>query len=245
MAKLAQFFPDAESLAALQPEDLGMVLLKIGQGEKGRNFTFSDFQFQAKDLPRTGKQFDNEQLYRVLAEAWQWLINEGLLIIAPDTNGFFCLTRKAAALKTQTDYDTYRQGDLLPVGLLHDKIAEKVRPMFMRGDYDVAVFQAFKEVEVAVRRAGKYDAEQVGTKLMRKAFDPDNGPLKAPGVFSEREAVAHLYAGEIGHCKNPQSHREVQLNKTAAAQLIVLASYLLNDVEETEFWNSQKPPSVG
>lgn len=104
--------------------------------------------------------------------------------------------------------------------------------MFLRGDYDVAVFQAFKELEVAVRAAGKFDEELIGTKLMRKAFDPDAGPLRSEGlVWAEREAIAHLYAGAIGYCKNPQSHREVQLRPTEAAQLIAFASYLLGEAE--------------
>jgi uncharacterized protein (TIGR02391 family) len=111
--------------------------------------------------------------------------------------------------------------------------------MFLRGDYDVAVFQAFKEVEVAVRKAGKYDDELIGTKLMRKAFDPEVGPLRPEGlVLSEREAIAHLYAGAIGYCKNPQSHRDVQLRRTEAARLIVFASYLLEDVEITAYVKS-------
>jgi uncharacterized protein (TIGR02391 family) len=173
----------------------------------------------------------------VLAEGWQWLINEGLLIDAPDqSNGYYCLTRKGESLKSDRDINTYRHGNLLPIGLLHKRIAEKVRPMYLRGDYDVAVFQAFKEVEVAVRAGGKFDADLIGTKLMRKAFDPETGPFRWEGVvLSEREALAHLFAGAIGHCKNPQSHREVRLRRTQAAHLIVFASYLLEEVEETVF----------
>jgi hypothetical protein len=97
---------------------------------------------------------------RAIAEAWQWLQNEGLLMPDLDQpNGWFCLTRKGAALRTEADLEAYRQGSLLPNALLHPTLAEKVRPMFMRGGYDVAVFQSFKEVEVAVRAAAK-DVEQ-------------------------------------------------------------------------------------
>lgn len=230
--QLSQFLPDADAVTALGPEDLGMILLKIAQGERGRNFPLSDLQHQARNLP--GASRDWQKIDRVLAEAWQWLINEGLLIVAPDSVGYYCVTRKGAALKSDTDVEVYRQGNLLPVGLLHPRIAEKVRPMFLRGDYDVAVFQAFKEVEVTVRSGGKFDDSLVGTKLMRKAFDADTGPLRMNWLEpSEREALAHLYAGAIGFCKNPQSHRDVGLERDEAAQLIVLASFLLQDVEAT------------
>jgi len=43
---------------------------------------------------------------------------------------------------------------------------------FLRGDYDVAIFQAFKEVEVAVRTRGGFSATDIGTDLMRRAFAP-------------------------------------------------------------------------
>ena len=43
----------------------------------------------------------------------------------------------------------------------------------MRGEFDVAVFQAMKAVEVATREAaGLKTNDLLGVKLMRKAFDP-------------------------------------------------------------------------
>jgi protein gp37 len=53
--------------------------------------------------------------------------------------------------------------------------------MFMRGDYDVAVFQSFKEVEVAVREAARMSNSDIGRKLMQAAFNPDTGPLMIVG----------------------------------------------------------------
>jgi len=237
MAGLVDFFTDAEAFLVAGPEDLGPVLLRLIQGERQAKVHESAFLTPLWNGNRAGYPYHKkETVERAFVEAWQWLQNEGLLIPAPGSNGYYCLTRKGAALRNNADLDAYRHGNLLPTALLHPKLAEKVLPMFMRGDYDVAVFQAFKEVEVAVRTACKLDDELVGTKLMRKAFDPETGPLRWEGVvFSEREALAHLYAGAIGHAKNPQSHREVLLRRTQAAQLIVLASYLLEEVEETFF----------
>jgi hypothetical protein len=56
-------------------------------------------------------------------------------------------------LKTRIDVEAFRKGRILPSELLPTPFAEKVVPLFRRGDHDVAVFQAFKEVEVAVRTA--------------------------------------------------------------------------------------------
>jgi hypothetical protein len=43
--------------------------------------------------------------------------------------------------------------------------------------------------------------------------------------------MMELYAGAIGHCKNPTSHREVGIKRAEAARLIVLASHLLEQVD--------------
>ena len=104
--------------------------------------------------------------------------------------------------------------------------------MFLRGDYAIAVLQAFIEVEIAVRKEAKLPDDLVGVKLMRAAFHPENGPLgDRKSVFAEREALMHLYSGAIGHCKNPPSHRDVSVNCLTAARLIALASHLLSELE--------------
>lgn len=60
---------------------------------------------------------------------------------------------------------------------LHPAIREDVWPLYHRGKYDTAVFEAMKAVEVAVRAAATLTAADIGTKLMRKAFEVENGPL--------------------------------------------------------------------
>jgi len=103
---------------------------------------------------------------------------------------------------------------------------------FLRGDYDTAVFQAFKEVEVRVREVAKLDAEELGTNLMRKAFDAIHGPLTDKSLpKGEREALAHLFAGAIGSYKNPHSHRNVIIDAIEAVEMIILASHLLKIVD--------------
>jgi uncharacterized protein (TIGR02391 family) len=117
--------------------------------------------------------------------------------------------------------------------LIHSTVVRAARASFIRGDFQNAVFLAFKEVEIAVRAAGGFDDTDVGTDLMRRAFDHQKGPLRdATLPKAEREALAHLAAGAIGSYKNPHSHRTVTLSDpTDAAEMIFLASHLLRIVE--------------
>jgi uncharacterized protein (TIGR02391 family) len=96
---------------------------------------------------------------------------------------------------------------------------------FLRGDYDTAVFQAFREVEVAVRTAAELRSDLVGVALMREAFDKEKGKLTDNTLpVEEREAMAHLFAGAIGYCKNPTSHRTVAVDAETTVEMIVMAN---------------------
>ena len=92
---------------------------------------------------------------------------------------------------------------MLPRRLLHAAIAQKVWAPFLRGDYDTAVFQAFKDVEVRVREAAELGASDLGVNLMRKAFHASDGALTDPAdVPSEKQTVSDLFEGAIGLCRN-------------------------------------------
>jgi hypothetical protein len=179
-------------------------------------------------------------VYLAAAEALSWLLSQGLVIHDPGqpSADWLVVTRRGKTLRTRADVEVFRKGRILPIELLPPVLADKVWPQFLRGDHEVGVFQAFKEVEVAVRKAANakgagYPDDLVGTTLMRKAFHPESGPLRNKEVVSaEREAEANLFAGAIGHAKNPTSHRDVTLSPQEAARLVVFASHLLSIVEQ-------------
>jgi len=69
----------------------------------------------------------------------------------------------------ETEFAGFRASRMLPKETLHPRLADKVWSAFLRGEYDVAVLQAMKAVEVAVRDAAGFPNSVLGVNLMRTA----------------------------------------------------------------------------
>ena len=173
---------------------------------------------------------------RVIQEAWSILHVEGLIAPSGDTsNHQWFITRKGKLIKSRGEYESYRRGYLLAENSLAPELEQKVRPLFLGGDYDTAVFKAFRELEVRVRDSGGFSEELLGVPLMRTAFDVKSGPLTDHSrVEGERVAAQHLFAGAIGIFKNPSSHRNVSFSPKEAAAIIRFADYLLSWVDSID-----------
>lgn len=240
---LSSLVPNVADLLTLEVEELaGVLLVHLNDYEdtvkhKG-GINYNNF-FNVP--PRHDYESRQPEVDRALMEAMAWLRSAGLLVESVSlTGGFFFISRRGKTILSRDDFSSYRKAGLLPTAQLHPHIASRVYPAFMRGEYDTAIFQAFREVEVAVRDAGKFGPDDYGTKLMRDAFKigEKKGQPATPGPLTdtalpiaEQEAMTNLFLGAIGLYKNPQSHRHVPTHPEDAAEVIVFASQLLRIVD--------------
>ncbi|UPY38317.1 TIGR02391 family protein [Sediminicoccus sp. KRV36] len=228
--------PDPEVLLALAPQELARVLLPIFKRHRGQVHLYNIMMHLKQG--RVGEGYEAEYVPAVgiaITEAWNWLAVEGLIVPKPgDMGDWFIISRAGERIDGDEAFNDFAKAALLPRNLLHPKIAADAWANFLRGAHDLAVFAAFKQVEVAVREAAGCDARMTGTDLMRMAFHSDSGPLADRTLpKGEREALAHLFAGAIGSYKNPSSHRTVTIaDASEAGEMLILASHLLRIVED-------------
>lgn len=231
-----QAIPDPDDLLALEPEELAGYLIEHLNSDPYARQRISRPDFS------NGPAFENvwggakiEDCRRALMEAWMVLEREGLVAPEPGNQSeFFFLTRRGRRLTNRTDYQAFRHARLFPKDSIHPKLS-KVYPLFLRGDYETAVFQAFKEIEVTVRNATHtLDPKFYGVDLIRQAFHPRTGPLTdASEKDAEKEALVALFAGAIGRFKNPTAHRHIELTSPEeTVEILLFASLLLRVLDD-------------
>jgi uncharacterized protein (TIGR02391 family) len=220
-------FPAREQILEMEPEELGPFILRFLKKE-GASGQLSRYNFSLNVL--------SQSVAERFMEAWAWLEREGFLAPKPgDTTGsWFFITRKGKKIEAEEDFEAYKQAALFP----HDldaRLTRTVKPLFLRGDYDTAIFRAFKEVEVQVRKKSGFTREY-GRPLMQRAFGPPGILVTGDGSNNDdQHAMRELFAGAISFCKNPSSHHEVQFeNPREVIDLVCFANQLLRIVERLQ-----------
>ena len=239
MNVIIDVFPPYDVAINLEPEELAVSVIESlslfkKQGNPGKlhrgNFTsWQTFQDYCEKQDQYGR------ITEAVSEAWMWLEREGLIAPKPGQSyrDVIFITRRGRKFCESGDINKFKAASLLPPEKLDPLLVEKVRPAFLRGDYDSAIFEAFKEVEIRVRTLSGGDNTDIGVNLMRKAFHPETGPLTdKTQVSSESQAISDLFAGSIGSFKNPSSHRDVDFtDPSEVAELIMLADQLIRIAE--------------
>jgi uncharacterized protein (TIGR02391 family) len=215
-----QFFPPDAEVLQMAPSELGPFLLRYML--KQRSMT-NRFNF--------GQAIPGSQIPDRFMEAWASLEREGFIARrAQDQfgNDYF-VTRAGQEVAAAEDFEAHRKAGLFPDGL-DPVLMRAVKPMFARGDYDTAVFRAFKEVEVRVRKKDASLVGESGVDLMNKAFGP-KGALMKGADSKERAAMRDMFAGAFAICRNPSAHQEVKFDEPREViDMICFANQLLRMV---------------
>ena len=242
MPRLIEIAPDIDALEAASLEDVAWSVLgefkRLNRQTTG-NLIGRLISIYAPPL-HSGIPFgaaQQQRVRRVISEPVGWLAAKGLLSIEYDGgHTYHVVSRLGASIDTDAKFQSFVLASTISAESLHEDIRDTCWPLYLRGDFDTAVFAAFKRVEVCVRDAGGLDADQIGTTLMRAAFHKETGPLTDGNAQdAEKDAMAHLFAGAIGLFKNPNSHRDVGLDDPiGAAEVLMFASHLIRIVESTQ-----------
>lgn len=239
MRKLYAEIPDPDVVLALEPEELGAKLLFLTRVQ------FAEQMFHPGNLiseiysdipsPTYARSF-LPALDLALTEAWAWLEAQGLIVPSSGINGqngFRRLSRRAKRFQNEDEFYRFTIARVVPKELFHVAIREKVWMALIRGEFDVAVFQAMKQVEIELRAAIDAPDSLVGVKLARQAFDTSSGKLTDKNAEGgEKQACSDLFSGALGMFKNAHSHRHVNINDASEAlEQIILASHLLRVID--------------
>lgn len=197
----------------MEPEELGLFLIKYVyalQNEGRRIHRYNDL---VSVVGAYSGEDRADPMTRRLLEAWTWLQYE--LCLAPDptqsTEGWVYVTERGRQLAEHpASVHTFQAAKFLPPGTFHPTLEAEARPAFIRGAYDLAVFSAFRAVEIEVRRAAELSENDYGVDLIDRAFKPHEGPLAHTSLpESEQVRMRELFRGAVGVFKNPSSHRAV------------------------------------
>jgi uncharacterized protein (TIGR02391 family) len=198
--------------------------------------TFINSVLGNPQTPNQGPYPANQRgvISEAIREAWAWLEGAALLIRSPDFIGehtIRVLSRRARQLAK--DPVRALSARRIQKDALHPKICEEVWQLYHRGKFDIAITEAMKAVEIAVREGAGYTNADYGVVMIARAFHEGKGPLRDPTAQpSEREQLRSFFVGAFGFYRNPYAHRNVaQADPDEAAEIIMLANHLLRIVD--------------
>jgi uncharacterized protein (TIGR02391 family) len=241
---MKNFFPPLDTLLQMEPEAIAPYLLiylnDYISRQQNKEFHMNHvIQNENQSLKEYSGGYPNtEKVALVLAEAWILLSNQGFLAPATSSganHGFVVITRKGQQVKTHVDFKKFAHLKLLPRDVLDPELSKRVWSSFINGDFDMAIFAAFKEVEVRMRSAASLDNTHRGVVLAREVFNPESGQLTDMSNPDKGERVGYmeLFSGVIGVFKNPGSHLPVNYDDpVTAVSLILFANTLLKIIDK-------------
>jgi uncharacterized protein (TIGR02391 family) len=124
---------------------------------------------------------------------------------------------------------------VMPESYVHPIIVKKCFSLLNSGEFDSAVIQAFKAIETTTREKIGAPTDMFGERLLKKAFNPDDGVLTDHSLpKAEKFAFLNYITGAFSFYRNSSSHRDIELDFVSAFDRIAVASDLLKAIEDAE-----------
>lgn len=122
------------------------------------------------------------------------------------------------------------------ISLLHPLVVQRCEDLFRNHNFEEAIVNAMKLVEVEVRARVHAEPTDHGVSLIVKAMKPERPLIVFSKVAAEQEAVCALFRGAIGGFRNPHSHRFIEVSDPFKAfECLAFASLLLRMLDDAEY----------
>lgn len=127
-------------------------------------------------------------------------------------------------------------GTRLTLEGLHPEIIAAAGALFSDGHYSAAIFEAFKAVEVRVRKQSGIDAS--GRDLMAKALGGDSPPISVASTSGrsgqdEQEGFKFIFMGTMQGIRNPKGHELIQQTEPEPTlEYLAFASLLMRRLDD-------------
>jgi uncharacterized protein (TIGR02391 family) len=220
MRELLKQFPDPAMLSRLTREELAQSVLAAMQqrckdpigGMANRDGSVAELFSVSNQWGRTVML--EHQLKKSLAKELQVAFNlleewgfaeaaEGL----NGKNGFMELTPEGRNAVSTINVESVMQRSHLVDSMLHRLLRESVASDFRGGRFNDSIFGAFKVLEMEIQTAACLTQTEHGSELLRRAFNPENGPLTdMTEKRSHRESLQKLFEGAFGRFRNVDAH---------------------------------------
>jgi uncharacterized protein (TIGR02391 family) len=235
---LHAYYPDLRNVLEESDEEFALVILELLRAQERENkrpgqirrpLEIGGVEYQLPPPP-AGVQL-RPKLEGKIEDAFRWLTEKRLIRPEPGING-----RNGKVEITELGWQTDRNQRglleatrMLPDALIHPKILARIRDDFRKGDYDKAVQDAFKQVEVATRAALGLDDTVHGEALFKRAF-------RSGSAFGKKtqklEQERNLFISSYNLYRHPPSHSNTKIVPAMAARMLALASHLMYRLQE-------------
>lgn len=134
-----------------------------------------------------------------------------------------------------------KQEEVIFDNQIHGMISNVCKKKYFDGHYADAVESAFKEVNSRCKKIykTKVGEEKDGSDLMNKLFSPNNPTLAFEDNSTEsgknvQQGYMQIFSGSMTGIRNPKAHENQVLTKESAYKRLILASLLMEKIDEAE-----------